>query len=105
MPSEKGRAVDPRYGWVMVAVAPLFFGLAGGSLNAISVFIKPLASELGWLRGETAFAYLTAATAVGVGAAAVATVCLFIFILCLGGGKRKFIDMHRAMLATSVYHG
>lgn len=58
---------EPLYGWVMVALAPLFLGFGIGSLGAISVFLKPLATEFGWLRGETAFAYLACQGALGLG--------------------------------------
>jgi MFS family permease len=58
---------EPRYGWVMVALAPLFIGFAIGSMGAISVFIKPLGTEFGWLRGETSLSYLLSMAAVGVG--------------------------------------
>ena len=58
---------EPRYGWVMVAIAPAFLALGNGGLGAISVFIKPLSAEFGWLRGETSFAYLAATLGSGVG--------------------------------------
>ena len=58
---------EPRYGWVMVAIAPVFLGLYAGSNGALSVFLKPLVADLGWLRGETSFAYLISTAAVGLG--------------------------------------
>lgn len=48
-------------------MAPLFLGFGVGSLGAISVFLKPLGAEFGWLRGETAFAYLTGNAMAGIG--------------------------------------
>lgn len=48
---------DPRYGWVMVAVVFTLSGLSFGALGAISVFLKPLATEFGWGRAETALGY------------------------------------------------
>lgn len=48
---------DPPYGWLMVFVVFTLSTLSFGALGAISVFLKPLASEFGWGRGETAFGY------------------------------------------------
>jgi len=48
---------DPPYGWLMVFVVFALSVLSFGALGAISVFLKPLASEFGWGRGETAFGY------------------------------------------------
>ena len=67
MPGEEERPSEPLYGWVMVGIAPLFLGFAMGSIGAISVFLKPLATDFGWLRGETSFAYLAASAAIGLG--------------------------------------
>jgi MFS family permease len=58
---------EERYGWVMVAVAAIFLGAGNGSLVTISVFLAPLTAEFGWLRGETAFAYMAGAISVGFG--------------------------------------
>ena len=41
----------------MVFVVFTLSTLSFGALGAISVFLKPLASEFGWGRGETAFGY------------------------------------------------
>ena len=49
---------EPKFGWVMVAMVPLYLGFAIGSLGAISVFLKPLVAEFHWLRVETTFAYM-----------------------------------------------
>jgi len=59
--------VEFRYGWVMVAITPVFTGIGNGGVHSLSVFLKPLSAELGWLRGETAFAYLAGTMAVGIG--------------------------------------
>jgi MFS family permease len=48
---------DPKYGWVMVAVAFMLTALSFGALGAISVFLKPLSQEFGWTRGETSLGY------------------------------------------------
>ena len=50
----------PKYAWVMVFVVFVLSGLAFGSLASISVFLKPISSDLGWSRGETSFAYTVA---------------------------------------------
>ncbi len=48
---------DPAYGWVMVAVVFTISALAFGTLGSVSVFLKPLAADFGWGRGETALGY------------------------------------------------
>jgi len=58
---------EPRYGWVMVAVAFIFLGIGSGSFVSISVFLRPLTDELGWLRGEVTFAYLAGSISLGLG--------------------------------------
>ncbi len=50
-----------RYGWLMVTVSCLILGMAMGTLFSISVFLKPLAAEFGWTRGDTSLAYSSAA--------------------------------------------
>ena len=50
-------ARDPLYGWVMVFAVFVLSALSFGALGSISVFLKPLAAEFGWSRGETAFGY------------------------------------------------
>ena len=54
-PSSQDR--DPTYGWVMVFAVFLLSGLAFGALGSISVFLKPLAAEFGWSRGQTSLGY------------------------------------------------
>ena len=56
-----------RYGWVMVALTPLFISLANSSLNSMAVFLKPLSADLGWQRGATASGYLAGTLAMGLG--------------------------------------
>lgn len=51
----------------MVAVAFIFLGIGSGSFVSISVFLRPLTDELGWLRGETTFAYLAGSISLGLG--------------------------------------
>lgn len=58
---------ESRYGWLMVALTPLFIGLANGSMSSMAVFLEPLSSDLGWLRGQTSFGYLAGAVSVGLG--------------------------------------
>ncbi len=48
---------DPAYGWVVVFAVFVLSALSFGALGSISVFLKPLATEFGWTRGETAFGY------------------------------------------------
>lgn len=66
MNQEISPATEPRYGWVMVAVAALFIGMGTGSLLTVSVFLKPLIAEFGWRRGDTAFAYMAAGLSYGL---------------------------------------
>ena len=41
----------------MVFAVFVLSALSFGALGSISVFLKPLAAEFGWSRGETAFGY------------------------------------------------
>ena len=67
MNQTNAQAPDSRYGWVMVAVGGTFMMMTVGSMSSLSVFIKPLTSDMGWLRGETSFAYMAGALIVGSG--------------------------------------
>lgn len=58
---------DPRYGWVMVAVAFLLFGMGNGSLNLLSVFLVPLGEQFGWSRSETSLGFTLGTLAFGLG--------------------------------------
>lgn len=55
-----------RYGWLLVFASAIIVGAALGSLFSISVFLKPLSAEFGWPRGDTAFAYTSAAVLNGL---------------------------------------
>ena len=48
---------DPNYAWVMVACVFILSALSFGTLASISVFLKPLALEFGWSRGQTSLSY------------------------------------------------
>jgi MFS family permease len=52
---------------MVVAVSSVFMGAAAGSVLSISVFLKPLVAEFGWLRAETALGYTAGALAMGIG--------------------------------------
>jgi len=54
------------YGWVMVAVTFLLSVLTFGGLPAVAVFLKPLALEFGWTRGETSLGYSAIAVSAAV---------------------------------------
>jgi predicted MFS family arabinose efflux permease len=60
------RFQEQSYSWVMVALACVFIGSGFGMLWSFSVFLKPLTTDFGWLRGETSFAYSLAAFLIGV---------------------------------------
>lgn len=59
--------IGSRYAWLLVAVSSVFMGMAAGSILSISVFLKPLVAEFGWLRAETALGYTAGALAMGIG--------------------------------------
>ena len=59
---------DPtRYRWVIVAVASVFMSMGVGSLWSISIFLKPIIAEFGWMRGETSLAFTAGTVSMGVG--------------------------------------
>lgn len=55
------------YGWVIVLITAIMTGISQGSMVNISVFLKPLAADMGWLRGETVFGYTAGALSAGLG--------------------------------------
>ncbi|MEE8395282.1 MAG: MFS transporter [bacterium] len=67
MNQQNSDAPEQRYGWVMVGVAALILGLANGSILSISVYLKPLAEEFGWLRGTISGGFVAATIALGFG--------------------------------------
>lgn len=81
------------YAWLLVVVASMLMGMGGGALISISTFLKPIIADFGWLRGETAFAYMAGAIAMGLGGIVMghlsdrySTRLVVIFgLLCLGG--------------------
>jgi MFS family permease len=54
-------AISKNYGWIIVFVTFVMTALCFGGLTLVAVFIKPLAQEFGWQRGEIATAYTIAA--------------------------------------------
>ncbi len=54
------------YAWVIVAIATTCLALGFGANIIISVFMKPLEEEFGWLRADTSMAYTM--NAIGAGA-------------------------------------
>jgi MFS family permease len=50
----------------MLAIGTVLVALNLGALSSLSVFLKPLSTEFGWPRGETALAYTTATVTIGV---------------------------------------
>jgi MFS family permease len=57
---------NERDGWIMVAVSAVVIGTGFGTLWSFPIFLKPLAAEFGWLRGETALAYSAATFLIGL---------------------------------------
>ncbi len=84
---------ESRYAWFMVVVASVIMGMGAGALISISTFLKLLVADLGWLRGETSFAYMAGAIAMGIGGIGMGYISdrfstrpvVIIGILCLGG--------------------
>jgi len=64
--SRKREQESDHYRWVIVAVATICLALGFGANIVISVFMKPLEDEFGWLRADTSMAY--AMNAIGAGA-------------------------------------
>lgn len=48
---------QPRYAWIMVAVAFGLQTLSFGGVGSVGVFLKPLTEEFGWSRGEVSAGY------------------------------------------------
>ena len=61
-------AGEASYAWVIVGVATACLALGFGANIVISVFMKPLEDEFGWLRADTSMAYTM--NAIGQGRAA-----------------------------------
>jgi MFS family permease len=57
---------EPPYAWVMLAIGTVLVALNLGALSSLSVFLKPVSTEFGWPRGDTALAYTSAAITIGV---------------------------------------
>lgn len=58
---------EPRYGWVMAALAPVFMGLGAGTLVSIAAFLVPISESFAWSRGHTALGYMVGSIAMGAG--------------------------------------
>ncbi|MBF0278273.1 MAG: MFS transporter [SAR324 cluster bacterium] len=86
--------INDNYGWLMVVVTSIALGIGIGAFNSISVFLIPITTDLGWLRGETSIAYLAGTISVGLGGIAMGYLAdrynvsvIFIFgTVCLGIG-------------------
>ena len=50
-------SANPSYAWVMAAVTFSLTGLSFGVLGSAGVFLKPLAAEFGWSRGDLSLGY------------------------------------------------
>ncbi len=59
--------LESRHAWAVVVVSSVLMGMGAGCIISISVFLKPLIAEFGWLRAETAFAYTAGAITMGIG--------------------------------------
>jgi MFS family permease len=46
-----------RYAWLMVLIGFTLTGMSFGGFGSIGVFLKPLAAEFGWSRGEVSLGY------------------------------------------------
>lgn len=59
--------LEGRHAWMIVVVSSVLMGMGAGAVISISVFLKPVIAEFGWLRAETAFAYTAGAIGMGIG--------------------------------------
>ena len=67
MGQHNGSVANERRGWLIVALACVMVGMAYGSLLTVTIFLKPLEAEFGWLRGETSFGYMAGNVMAGLG--------------------------------------
>ncbi len=67
MDQESPPGLESRYAWMIVVISSVLMGMGAGALVSISVFLKPVIAEFGWLRAETALAYTAGAIAMGIG--------------------------------------
>lgn len=58
-------SIERPYGWVIVFVSTIGLVLGFGANSSVTLLIKPLGDEFGWLRGDISFAY----TMIAIGAA------------------------------------
>jgi MFS family permease len=61
------QASEQLYAWVIVGIAAICLALGFGANIVISVFMKPLEDEFGWLRADTSMAYTMNAIGAGAG--------------------------------------
>lgn len=84
---------ESRYGWYLVVVASVLMGMGAGALISIATFLKPIAADFGWLRGETSFGYMAGTLAMGGGGIVTGYLSdrfstrpvVLVGMLCLGG--------------------
>ena len=57
---------EPRYRWVMVFISALMCGIGFGLLVSVTVFMKELEAEFGWMRSDSSFAYSAGAFMTGL---------------------------------------
>ena len=57
---------EPRYRWVVVFISALMCGIGFGLLVSVSLFMKPLELEFGWVRSDSSFAYSSGAFMTGL---------------------------------------
>lgn len=61
-------ATQPRYRWVVVAIAAVMLAISMGQLvNGMSAFVLPLEAEFGWTRGEIALINTFGLIGLGIG--------------------------------------
>ncbi len=59
---------EPRYRWVIVGTSAVMLAFGVGLIaNGLSVFIKPLNTEFGWLRGSVSLIYFAGVMGVALG--------------------------------------
>jgi MFS family permease len=92
--------IESRYAWFLVGVSSVFMGMAAGSILSISVFLKPLVAEFGWLRAQTALGYTAGALTMGVGGIVMGYLSDRFSTRSVVLGGVAFLGLSLALLAT-----
>lgn len=103
--------IDGGYAWVVLGISALLMGLGGIALFSIGVFLKPMAAEFGWTRGEIAFAYTLGSVLSGVGGVVMGVLAdkmplrplVLVGMLAVGGGLLLLPGIDRLWQFYAIY--